>query len=123
KETLASRQALTNTALAGDISWSNILHELSLAVPSRAWLVSFTGTSAVLGGAVTPGTTTTTPTTLIASLSFTGNALDTRTLSSFLVRLEREPGWVNSWMSSAQKGAVGTKPVWNFSATVVLDNG
>jgi Tfp pilus assembly protein PilN len=121
KESLTARQALTDTALSGDISWSNVLHELSLAVPSKAWLVSFTGTSAVQGAAVAPTTTTTQPTGLVASLSFSGNALSTRTLSALLIRLQREPGWVNAWMSSAQKGAIGGKTVWNFSSSVDLD--
>ena len=120
KESLTARQALTDTALSGDISWSNVLHELSLAVPSKAWLVSFTGTSAVQGAAVA-ATPTGEDTGIVASLSFSGNALDTRTLSALLIRLQREPGWVNSWMSSAQKGAIGGTTVWNFSSTVDLD--
>ena len=123
RQSLSSRQTLVNTALAGDIDWSNILHELSAAIPSKAWFTNVaateTGASTSTAAPVAP-TSPTVPTGIIGSITFQGDALDTGTLSSFLIRLQREPGWVNAWMSTAQKTAVGTTPVWTFTSSVDL---
>jgi Tfp pilus assembly protein PilN len=122
RQNLATRQTLVNRALAGDIDWSNILHELSAAIPPSAWFLNVSASaSASASSAVAPSGTSATPATgIVGSITFQGNALDTETLSSFLIRLQREPGWVNAWMSTAQKTAVGSTPVWTFSSSVDL---
>jgi Tfp pilus assembly protein PilN len=124
RQDLATRQTLVNRALAGDIDWSNILHELSAAIPPSAWFLNVSANaSPTASTAVAPPTTgaPSTPSTgIVGSITFQGNALDTGTLSSFLIRLQREPGWVNAWMSTAQKTAVGSTPVWTFSSSVDL---
>jgi Tfp pilus assembly protein PilN len=125
QQSVQARQQLVDAALAGDIDWSNILHELSAAIPSQAWFTNIAGMSASASGTgdttTAPAPTTgTTDTGIVGSLTFQGDALDTNTLSSFLVRLQREPGWVNAWMSTAAKSAVGSTPVWAFTSSVDL---
>lgn len=122
QESLTSRQTVLDAALGGDISWSNVLHELSAAVPPDAWLmsVSATSTQGTAAAAIPVAPVTTAPTGIVGSMTFEGSAMDTDTLSSFLIRLAREPGWVNAWMSSAQRTAIGSTPVWSFSSSVDL---
>ena len=126
QQSVQGRQQLVDSALAGDIDWSNVLHELSAAIPSQAWFTSVAGTSAGASASgqvatAVPTTGTTVPATgIVGSLTFQGDALDTDTLSSFLIRLQREPGWVNAWMSTAAKSAVGSTPVWSFTSSVDL---
>jgi Tfp pilus assembly protein PilN len=127
RTSLASQQQLVSSALSGDVSWSNILHQLSSAIPSKMWINSLAGSTtqgqAVEGATASP---TTTPTTLnsdiIGSLTFQGQALDTDTLSEWLVRLQRVEGWVNPWLSSAQKTAVGSTTVFSFGSSVDLSS-
>jgi Tfp pilus assembly protein PilN len=126
QQNLTTRQGLVSTALAGDVSWSNILHELSAAVPSKAWLISMAATSTQSAGTSTapisavPGAPAAGSPGIVGTLTFQADSLDFDTISSFLVRLQREPGWVNAWVPSAQRSAVGTKPVWTFSSSVDL---
>jgi Tfp pilus assembly protein PilN len=121
RQSFTSRQTLEHTALAGDISWSNILHELSGAVPPDVWLTSISGTTtppqSVAAGSGTPSTST------VGSISFQGDAIDTGGVVSWLRSLVHVPGWVNAWVSSAQKTAVGSTNVWQFSSSVDLDKG
>src|SRR2546423_3756378 len=81
KETLTARQALATTALAGDISWSNLLHELAVSVPSKAWLVSFTGSASATSAEAGLLTPTAAPTGIVGNISFGGSTLAARTLS------------------------------------------
>ena len=122
KETLAAKQLLVNAALSGDISWSNILHELAVTIPSKAWLVSFNGTSTATDAAGSPTALGAPTTGIVGTIIFSGDTIGARTLSELLVRLQREPGWVNPWISSAQKSPAGGTPLWSFSGSVDLTN-
>ena len=119
RQSLTSRQSLEQTALAGDVSWSNILHDLSGAVPSNVWLTSISGTTTT-PQAVSSGSTTASP-TVVGSITFSGDAMDTGSVVSWLRSLVHVPGWVNAWVSSAQKTSVGSTNVWQFSSSVDLD--
>src|SRR5207302_2006088 len=78
-------------ALANTVSWSGVLHDLSLVIPDQAWITSFTGSisapSAVTAPGVVPAPTT--GPALIGSIQFQGQALDTETLALWLTRLQQ----------------------------------
>jgi Tfp pilus assembly protein PilN len=117
RDQLQSRETLLSQALTDTVSWSGVLHDLSLVIPDRLWLSGMTGSinpPAVASAPTTPGTT------LIGSIQFQGTSLDTDTLALWLTRLEQVKGWVNAWMSSATSGAIGATPAFTFSSSVDL---
>jgi Tfp pilus assembly protein PilN len=90
-------QGQLDAAYAGEVSFSGILMDLSRVIPSDAFLTSL---STTITGAPEEqgGETATTPTTLIGTMTMSGEAIGFDSLSQFLTRLEMVQGWVNPWM-------------------------
>jgi Tfp pilus assembly protein PilN len=127
KANLDQRKAVLQSALVNTVEWSNVLDTLSRIEPDTMWLSSLSGTvtasSVASGETVPPPGTTETPTTdLIGSIQFQGNALDTSTISLWLTELEAVKGWVNPWVSSAQKADASGTEIWQFNSSVDLDS-
>ncbi len=103
----ASKQQLLSEAYAGEVSFSQILMDLSRVIPSDAYLKSLDATLAIASttGGSTVGTSTTpgTPgaTSFAGSFTVTGGADGFESLASWLTRLESVRGWVNPWLSGA----------------------
>ncbi|MFB3737407.1 MAG: PilN domain-containing protein [Candidatus Velamenicoccus archaeovorus] len=111
---LQQKQQLLQTVFLDEIQWSGVLTDVSRIIPSDSYLTSFTGQISA--------TTTTTPgatTTLVGNLSFSGQALGTDTLASWLTRLDQVKGWVNAWMSSATESGAFSN-VYSFTSGVDL---
>jgi Tfp pilus assembly protein PilN len=139
---LEARRGLVDQALTGEISWSGVLRDLSRIIPTRMWLTDLDAklaSVAAAGGtttttttapttptvetspaATTPTTTTAPVTGLAGTLALNGESLDTSTLSLWLTRLESLTGWVNAWISKAQKTATGATSTYQFSSSVDL---
>jgi Tfp pilus assembly protein PilN len=120
---LEQRRTLIQNALTNEVRWSGILRDVSVILPARMWLTSMTGTvtAAVAAGTTTPQTTTpATGTPLVGSIQFQGESLDEPTVSLWLTRLEQVHGWVNAWLSSADKNALGATDVVTFTSSVDL---
>ncbi len=126
---LQERRSLVGEAMTGEIAWSVVLQDLSRVIPSRVWLANLTASLAGAQGAAAGEETTTTTTAtagttagsgLAGSLTFDGSSLDTDSLSQWLTRLEQVRGWVNAWMSKAQKTVAGSKTTYTFSSSVDL---
>lgn len=93
----AAQQGLLTTAYSGEVSFSQMLMDLSRTIPSDAYLDAF---NATLVTAAAPGTTA--PTTeFVGSFTAGGGADGLESLASWLTRLESVRGWVNPWFSSA----------------------
>jgi Tfp pilus assembly protein PilN len=111
---LQAKQALVNSVFVGEVSWSNVLVDISRVIPSEAYLTNLTGSTAA---------ETTTPTTggatLIGNISFTGVVRETGPLASWLTRLEQVDGWENAWMTSAAENAPFSR-VYTFSSGIDL---
>jgi Tfp pilus assembly protein PilN len=120
KAQVATREALTASALDGEVLWSGVLRDVSMVIPDRVWLSGLVGTlnapapaaapvaPAAPGATPSPGTTTTpTPTpvgpALVGTLQFQGFADDLPSVAQWLTRLERVTGWANPWISNAMK--------------------
>ena len=94
-----AQQGLLSKAYAGEISFTQMLLDLSRTIPSDAYLDSFSANlasaSASLGVAALPGTD------FVGSFSAGGAADGLESLASWLTRLESVKGWVNPWFSTA----------------------
>jgi len=117
EQELAAKQQLIGTVFTNEVSWSGVLLDLSRVIPSEAYLTSFT--AQVSAPAAAGVGVTTTPSNLVGSISFAGEAKETSTLAAWLTRLEDVKGWVNAWMSSANETAPYNR-IYTFSSGVDL---
>jgi Tfp pilus assembly protein PilN len=94
REQAQAKQALLNEVFANEISFSGLLMDLSVVIPSDAALTSLSAT------ATDPTPTTGGSTLLLGRIDVAGLAFDYNTIASWLVNLERVRGWVNPWVTS-----------------------
>lgn len=118
QEEAAAQQALLTTAFTGEVSFSQMLMDLSRTIPSDAYLDSF---NAALIVPVAGEVTTTTTTNFVGSFTASGAADGFESLASWLTRLESVKGWVNPWMSSATETGPNTG-LYTFSSGVDLSD-
>jgi Tfp pilus assembly protein PilN len=111
---LQAKQALVNSVFVGEVSWSNVLVDISRVIPSEAYLTNLTGSTAA-----ETATPTTGGATLIGNISVTGVVRETGPLASWLTRLEQVDGWENAWMTSAAENAPFSR-VYTFSSGIDL---
>jgi Tfp pilus assembly protein PilN len=111
---LEAKQALVKSVFIGEVSWSNVLVDISHVIPSEAYLTNLTGS-------ISPATAT--PTTgganLIGNISFTGVVRETIPLATWLTRLEQVEGWENAWMTSATENAPFSR-IYTFNSGLDL---
>ncbi len=104
--TFAARKAVVQKALAGRVGWPSILTDLSLVLPSDAWLDTLTLDE--------------------KAVSVTGKAVDSvnepaaagfKTIAKLLVRLGDLRAFDNVWLTQSQKEDYKGNPVINFQIT------
>ncbi len=119
QEQAAAQEALLAKAWVGEVSFSEMLMDLSRTIPSDAYLDTFSATlsTPVTAGVVAP----TTPTTFVGSFTAGGAADGFESLASWITRLESVKGWVNPWVSSASETAPNTG-LYSFTSGVDLSN-
>jgi Tfp pilus assembly protein PilN len=110
---LEAKQALVKSVFVGEVSWSNVLADISDVIPSDAYLTSLTGLIAA------PATPTTGGATLIGNISFTGVVKETIPLATWLTRLEQVDGWENAWMTSATENSPFSR-IYTFNSGLDL---
>jgi Tfp pilus assembly protein PilN len=110
---LEAKQALVKSVFVGEVSWSNVLVDISHVIPSDAYLTSLTGLIAA------PATPTTGGAPLIGNISFTGVVKETVPLATWLTRLEQVDGWENAWMTSATENAPFSR-IYTFNSGLDL---
>lgn len=113
---LAAKQQLVDSVYLNEVSWAGVLLDVSRVIPDESYLTNLTGqitapTGTQVGTPVEGGTTS-----LIGSVTFSGVARETRTIASWLTRLEQIRGWVNPWVNNAQENAA-------FSRIYTFDGG
>jgi Tfp pilus assembly protein PilN len=113
---LAAKQQLVDSLYINEVSWAGVLLDVSRVIPDESYLTNLTGqitapTGTQVGTPVEGGTTT-----LIGNVTFSGVARETRTIASWLTRLEEIRGWVNPWVNNAQENA-------EFSRIYTFDGG
>lgn len=116
QEQAAAQQALLTKAFSGEVSFSQMLMDLSRTIPSDAYLDSFNASvTAPVAGVVTA-----TPATgFVGSFTAGGAADGLESLASWLTRLESVKGWVNPWFSSATETAANSG-LYTFTSGVDL---
>jgi Tfp pilus assembly protein PilN len=111
---LQAKQALVNSVFVGEVSWSNVLVDISRVIPSEAYLTNLTGSTAA-----ETATPTTGGGTLIGNISFSGVVRETDPLATWLTRLDQVDGWENAWMTSATEQQPFSR-VYTFNSGVDL---
>jgi Tfp pilus assembly protein PilN len=121
EQQLADRQALVAQLYLNEISWSSVLLDISRVIPDASVLTNMSGTltAPAVGATGAVGVTGAAPGSLIGSMTFSGVALDSETISTWLTRLEEVEGWVNAWVSSATENAERSR-IYTFTSGVDL---
>lgn len=132
QQDVATRQAMVDELLHGQVLWSDVLRDVSSVMPEGVWLTQMQGvlsssTSTTVAAPTAPATTgPTSGTELVGTISFQGMAFDHPSVAHWLTHLEKVTGWVNSWVTSSTKqsttGTTGSsgEPLVTFSGTVDL---
>jgi type IV pilus assembly protein PilN len=116
QEQAAAQQALLAKAFSGEVSFSQMLMDISRTIPTDAYLDSFNAsvTTPVVGAAAT-----TPATNFVGSFTAGGAADGLESLASWLTRLESVKGWVNPYFSSATETGPRTG-LYTFTSSVDL---
>jgi Tfp pilus assembly protein PilN len=112
----AAQQALLTTAYAGEVSFSQMLMDLSRTIPSDAYLDAFNVTLTPAGAVATPGAA---PSSFVGGFTASGASDGLESLASWLTRLESVRGWVNPWVSAATE-TTPNSGLYSFSSGVDL---
>jgi len=118
---IRDREELLVTLLENEVRWSGVLRDLSLVIPSTAWLegldaavrdplVTNVDTGAI--GAVDPN--------IVGAITFTGKADRHPTVAEWLTALEKIRGFLNPWISESVLELIGDIPVVSFTSSVDL---
>jgi Tfp pilus assembly protein PilN len=117
---LADKEALRDSVFAGEVQWSGILMDLSRVIPSDAVIDSFAGTVAATGAADALATDTTTgPTGIIGTMTFSGTVADLESATMWLSRQAQVKGWVNPFTTTLTETAPRSRQ-YTFSSTTDL---
>ena len=113
---LAQKEALVDEIYVNEVSWSSALLDVSRVIPDASYLTNLTGqiTPTIVGEVATEPTGGTPETTLIGNMTFAGVANQTKTIATWLTRLEEVQGWVNAWANSALEDAPFSR-IYTFS--------
>jgi hypothetical protein len=87
-----------------EVEWSGILHDLSMVMPSDAYITSFT---AQINLGVGGWETEVGPTGLIGTLQMSGVALNFPNVALWIDRMGQANGWVNAWVTTAAQASSG----------------
>ena len=96
-----AKQGLLDQVFANEISFSQLLMDVSRVIPSTAALTSMSAS------AEEPTPSSGGPTLLTGRIDVSGLALDYETLAAWLIHLERVRGWVNPWITSIAEPEIG----------------
>jgi Tfp pilus assembly protein PilN len=115
-----AQKTTVQTAKAGTVEFSGVMHDLSMVIPSTVYLNSVTANLSLGDGASIQGNTG----GVIGAIQFGGSASDHLAVATWLTRLAQVSGWDNSWITASTKrtGNSGdTNSAWvDFTGSVDL---
>jgi Tfp pilus assembly protein PilN len=114
---LSAKEDLVTSLFVNEVSWSSALLDISRVIPDAAFLTNLTGQIQPTTGG--EGATIPTAAGLIGNMSFAGQARESETIATWLVRLEQVDGWVNAWMTNQQETAVRSR-IYQFASGLAL---
>jgi Tfp pilus assembly protein PilN len=115
----AAAQAQLTTAMGQEVRYSQLLHDLSLSVPSTVWLKSLSYTQAA-PAAPAPGSAGTAATASIGTLAVTGVGFDHDDLALWLESLGGQKNYSDPYFSASNETLMGTRKTVNFTSTANL---
>ncbi|MCU1623355.1 MAG: Fimbrial assembly family protein [Frankiales bacterium] len=115
----AAAQAQLTTAMGQEVRYSQLLHDLSLSVPSTVWLKSLTYTQ-VAPAAPAPGAAGTAAAASIGTLAVTGVGFDHDDLALWLESLGGQKNYSDPYFSASNETLMGTRKTVNFTSTANL---
>ncbi|MBI4728879.1 MAG: PilN domain-containing protein [Acidobacteria bacterium] len=121
-ETQATQRAsLLQRLTAGEVRWSAVLADLSLAIPSNVWVTTFSGTlsAPVAAGPGAAKAAIAGPPT-IGELQLAGVTFEHVDVARWLTRLAEVKEFTFPYLSLSQKSEMFDRTVVQFSSTVKL---
>jgi Tfp pilus assembly protein PilN len=119
----AAARAQLVTAMGQEVRYSQLLHDLSLSVPSTVWLKSLSYTQTPPAAAAATGTAGAAApvSSAIGTVSFQGVGFDHDDLALWLESVAAQKNYANTYFSNSTEGLLGTsKVVVNFATTADL---
>jgi Tfp pilus assembly protein PilN len=120
QQELKDKQGVLDGILSNQFLWSSALNDVSRVIPDDAALDSFDGEITAVTGTPAGSTTTTVTGTnpdVVGQITFSGTALDIRTIATWLNQLESVKGWIQPQVSSiTQKSG----DIYSFDTTVQI---
>ena len=110
-------QAQLTVAMGDEVRYSQLLNDLSLAIPGNVWLNNVSFTQGGPPGAL-PATPSATGVAPIGTATFQGVAFSHDDVASWLEAMGRLKTYANPYFSSSTEALIGSRPVVNFSSTV-----
>jgi len=120
QQELKEKQGVLDGILANQYLWSTALNDVSRIIPDDAALSGFTGQITATTGTPAGGTTTTVTGTnpnIVGQITFSGSALDIRTIATWLNQLESVKGWIDAEVSSISQQA---GDIYTFETSVQI---
>jgi Tfp pilus assembly protein PilN len=114
---LKAKTTLLSNLTQDEVRWSVILADVSLVIPSDAWLTNFTATETAAGTQSSPGATGTTP---LGSIQLTGTTFSHLDVAKWLTRLAGVDAFTNTYLSLSTKSTIGATNVVEFNSSVQL---
>lgn len=122
---VAAKRAMLTQAMGSEIRWSGYLADLSLRVPDNVWLTTIQATETSTGLTGTPAPVATTPSLTpagVGTINFGGIAFSHDDVATWLDVLAKERGFADPYFSNSTESLIGSKPVVNYTSSVVLTN-
>ena len=120
QQELKDKQGVLDGILANQYLWSTALNDLSRVIPDDAAISSFDGSITSTTGTPAGGTTTTVTGTnpdVVGQISFSGTALDIRTVATWLNQLDSVNGWIDAQVGTITQQA---GDIYTFDSTVQI---
>ncbi len=113
---LARRTDLLASLTQREIRWSTVLSDVSLVIPSDAWLTNLTGTVNATAAADDEGTT------ILGNIALNGVTFSHVDVAKWLTRLSSVEQFTFPYLSLSQKGELAEVLVVNFNSSVQLSD-
>jgi Tfp pilus assembly protein PilN len=117
----AAAQGQLTTAMGQEVRYSQLLHDLSLSVPSTVWLKSLSYSQAPPAAATAPVVAGTSASAAIGTVSFTGVGFSHDDLALWLESIAGLKTYGDPYFSSSTEALLSnTRKVVNFTSTANL---
>jgi Tfp pilus assembly protein PilN len=120
QQELKDKQDVLDGILSNQYLWSTALVDLSRVIPGDAALTAFDGQITAVTGTPTSGTATTVTGTnpdVVGQITFSGTALDIRTVATWMNQLQSVNGWIQPTVNSISQQ---TGDIYTFDTTVQI---